>query len=120
MSLIIIPKYKYDKQFETIFPRMYSSDPDHEDAYKYWGKIEGRKYSSGSGKDKLVIPTFGENLRYFFRYQVGFMYLRYFMWNFAGRQNDIQGNGNAIHGNWISGIKSIDEARLGNLEKFSG
>jgi len=114
------PEYKYSKQFETIFPRMYSADPDHESAYKFWGKIEGRKYTvgSGSGKETIVCPTFGENLRYFFRYQVGFMYLRYFMWNFAGRQNDIQGNGNPIHGNWISGIKFIDEARLGKLDKL--
>jgi hypothetical protein len=114
------PEYEYSKQFETVFPRMYSSDPDHESAYKYWGKVTGHKYSVGSGSDKetVVCPTFGENLRYFFRYQVGFMYLRYFMWNFAGRQNDIQGNGNPIHGNWISGIKFIDEARLGNLEKL--
>ena len=114
------PEYEYSKQFETVFPRMYSSDPDHESAYKYWGKVTGRKYSVGSGSDKetIVCPTFGENLRYFFRYQVGFMYLRYFMWNFAGRQNDLQGNGNSIHGNWISGIKFIDEARLGNLEKL--
>ena len=89
------PEYEYSKQFETIFPRMYSSDPDHESAYKYWGKVVGRKYSVGSGsKETVVCPTFGENLRYFFRYQIGFMYLRYFMWNFAGRQNDIQGNGN--------------------------
>ncbi len=108
--------YTYSKQFETIFPRMYSSDPEHEAPYKYWGKVTGRKYTVGSGKETIVCPTFGENLRYFFNYQVGFMYLRYFMWNFAGRQNDIQGNGNAIHGNWISGIKFIDEARLGNLK----
>ena len=114
------PDYEYSKQFETIFPRMYSSDPDHESAYQYWGKIVGHKYNVGSDSDKetLVCPTFGENLRYFFRYQVGFMYLRYFMWNFVGRQNDIEGNGNAINGNWISGIKFIDQARLGNLEKF--
>jgi hypothetical protein len=112
------PEYSYNKQFETIFPRMYSPDPEHETAYKYWGKIVGRRYSvsGGSGKETIVCPTFGENLRYFFRYQVGFMYLRYFMWNFAGRQNDVQGNGNPIHGNWISGIKFIDEARLGNLD----
>ncbi len=110
--------YKYDKQFETIFPRMYSSEPDHEEAYKYWGKIVGRRYSSGSDKEKLIIPTFGENLRYFFRYQVGFMYLRYFMWNFAGRQNDVQANGNNIQGNWISGINPVDEARLGNLKNL--
>ncbi len=112
------PEYTYSKQFETIFPRMYSSEPDHESAYKYWGNVVGRKYSVGSGKETVVCPTFGENLRYFFRYQVGFMYLRYFMWNFVGRQNDIQGNGNPIYGNWISGIKVIDEARLGNLDKL--
>ncbi|HUX56683.1 MAG TPA: DUF2723 domain-containing protein [Bacteroidales bacterium] len=114
------PEYSYSKQFETIFPRMYSADPNHESAYNYWGKVVGRKYSvgSGSGKESIVCPTFGENLRYFFRYQVGFMYLRYFMWNFVGRQNDIQGNGNEIHGNWISGIKVIDEARLGSLNNI--
>ena len=114
------PRYSYNKEFETIFPRMYSPEPDHESAYKYWGRIKGRKYtvSSGSGKETLVRPTFVENLRYFFRYQVGYMYLRYFMWNFVGRQNDIQGNGNQIHGNWISGIKFIDEARLGELDSL--
>ena len=114
------PEYKYSKQFETIFPRMYSSDPDHESAYKYWGNVTGRKFSvdSQSGKKTIICPTFGENMRYFFRYQVGFMYWRYFMWNFAGRQNDIQGNGNPMQGNWISGIKFVDEARLGSLDKL--
>jgi hypothetical protein len=113
------PDYEYNKEFTTIFPRMYSPDPenenDHENAYKYWGKIKGKRYTvnRGSGRETLICPTFGENLRFFFRYQTGFMYLRYFMWNFAGRQNDIQGNGNSLHGNWISGIKFIDEARLG-------
>ncbi len=111
-------EYEYSKQFETVFPRMYSPDPDHESAYKYWGKVVGRKYNVGSGKETIVCPTFGENLRYFFNYQVGFMYLRYFMWNFAGRQNDIQGNGNPINGNWISGVKFIDEARLGALSQL--
>jgi hypothetical protein len=110
------PEYTYSKQFETVFPRMWSSDPEHESAYKYWGKVVGRKYTVGN--ETIVCPTFGENLRYFFRYQVGFMYLRYFMWNFAGRQNDVQGNGNSIDGNWISGIKFIDEARLGKLDKL--
>ncbi len=111
-------EYEYSKQFKTLFPRMYSKDPDHESAYKYWGKVVGRKFTAGSEKEAIVCPTFGENLRYFFRYQVGFMYMRYFMWNFAGRQNDIEGNGNSIHGNWISGIKFIDEARLGSLDKL--
>lgn len=115
------PDYVYSSEFTTLFPRMYSNtDPDHEKAYKYWGRIKGRKYSVGNGSDKEVIvcPTFTENLRYFFRYQIGFMYLRYFMWNFAGRQNDCQADGNPIHGNWISGIKFIDEARLGRLDNL--
>ena len=109
------PEYKYDKQFETIFPRMYSPDSEHEPDYVYWGGVKGRKFTvtSGSGKETVTCPTFGENLRFFFRYQTGFMYLRYFMWNFVGRQNDVQGNGNKIHGNWISGIKFLDDARLG-------
>jgi hypothetical protein len=110
------PEYEYSEKFVTLFPRMYSSDADHREAYEYWGQVRGRKYTVGS--ETIVCPTFGENLRYFFRYQVGFMYLRYFMWNFAGRQNDIQGNGNMIHGNWISGIKFIDQARLGNLDSI--
>lgn len=114
------PEYTYDPSFETVFPRMYSSDPDHQTAYEYWGRIRGRKYtvSTAAGNETIVCPTFGENLRYFFRYQVGYMYLRYFMWNFAGRQNDIQGNGNPLHGNWISGISFIDEARLGDLDNI--
>ena len=114
------PDYEYKKEFMTIFPRMYSSDAEHEQAYKYWGNIKGRRYTvtSGSDKEVIVCPTFGENLRYFFTYQTGFMYLRYFMWNFAGRQNDNQGNGNPIQGNWISGIKFIDKARLGHLDKL--
>ncbi len=112
------PEYEYSEKFVTLFPRMYSSDADHREAYEYWGKVRGRKYTVGS--ETIVCPTFGENLRYFFSYQVGFMYLRYFMWNFAGRQNDIQGNGNMIHGNWISGIKFIDQARLGNLNSLPG
>ncbi len=116
------PDYVYNSEFMTIFPRMYSSDPEHESAYKYWGRITGKRYSvsSGSGNETIICPTFGENLRYFFRYQTGFMYLRYFMWNFVGRQNDFQGNGNSIHGNWISGIDFIDEARLGKLENLPG
>ncbi len=114
------PEYGYGSEFKTIFPRMYSPETDHETAYKYWGKVKGRRYTVGSGSDKetIVCPTFVENLRFFFRYQTGFMYLRYFMWNFAGRQNDIQGNGNDLHGNWISGIKFIDELRLGNQDNL--
>jgi hypothetical protein len=114
------PDYIYNENFTTIFPRMYSPEPQHKPSYEYWGRIKGRKYtvSSGSGRETIVCPTFGENLRFFFKYQTGFMYLRYFMWNFAGRQNDIQGNGNKIHGNWISGIKFLDEMRLGDQDNI--
>ncbi len=66
----------------------------------------------------LIKPTFGENLRFFFRYQLGHMYFRYFMWNFSGRQNDIQGHGNVLEGNWISGLSFIDDPRLGPQENL--
>ncbi len=114
------PDYIYNENFTTIFPRMYSPESQHKPSYEYWGKVKGRKYTVGSssGRETVVCPTFGENLRFFFRYQTGFMYLRYFMWNFAGRQNDIQGNGNNIHGNWISGIKFLDEMRLGDQDNI--
>jgi hypothetical protein len=109
------PEYVYDSQFTTIFPRMYSPESSHVQAYKEWGKVKGTPIAiNNQGQSQTVYkPTFGENLRFFFNYQVGFMYLRYFMWNFAGRQNDIQGHGSPIKGNWISGIKFVDEARLG-------
>ncbi|MBP5709296.1 MAG: DUF2723 domain-containing protein, partial [Bacteroidales bacterium] len=111
-------EYGYDERFKTLFPRMYSSSEGHPQAYQYWGKIKGRKYSvrTGSETQTVVCPTFSENLRFFFRYQCGFMYWRYFMWNFAGRQNDIQGNGNPMYGNWISGINFIDDLRLGDQD----
>ena len=108
--------YEYDKRFMTLFPRMYSSDPEHIRQYEYWSKAGGRKVTvrSGGGSEQVVLPSFGQNLRFFFRYQVGVMYGRYFMWNFAGRQNDVQANGNVMDGNWISGIPFIDNARLGD------
>jgi len=101
-------KYVYDKDGETIFPRMYSSQSDHVSAYKYWAGI----------KDAKKKPSFAQNLIFFFRYQVNFMYLRYFLWNFAGRQNDVQGHGEVIHGNWISGINFLDESRLGSQKNM--
>jgi len=63
--------------------------------------------------ETVYKPTFVENIRFFINYQIGHMYFRYLMWNFAGRQNDIQGHGGPLHGNWISGINFIDQARLG-------
>ena len=124
-------KYTYDSEYKGLFPRMWSSQGKHANEYIYWGGLDESKLydvrrnaegnpvpGQGGGysydrSQPIGKPTFGQNLRYFFRYQVGYMYLRYFMWNFAGRQNDIQGQGELTKGNWISGIKFIDQARLG-------
>ncbi len=117
-------KMVYDERFLTMFPRMWSAQPDHVEAYRKWGRIEGTAVtvSHPNGESEVLRkPAFGENLNFFFRYQVGHMYLRYFMWNFSGRQNDLQGHGEVFKGNWISGIKFIDETRLGpqdNLPDF--
>jgi len=108
--------YNYDDKFCTFFPRMYSSDPNHVRAYKEWGNIKGIPINAVNNQgeiERIFKPTFFENMRYFFTYQLGHMYFRYFMWNFAGRQNDIQGHGNILYGNWLSGISFIDNPRLG-------
>ena len=100
-----------------IFPRMYSDRDDHVTAYEDWmGGVEGKTvpYDQCGQTVMVKIPSQAENLRFFFSYQLNFMYWRYFMWNFAGRQNDIQGNGELEHGNWLTGISFIDNARLGN------
>lgn len=91
-----------------LFPRMYSSD--HAEIYKQWVDIKGKQvtYNRAGEIIPVTVPTQWENLKFFFRYQLNFMYWRYFMWNFVGRQNDIQGNGEIEHGNWISGIPFID------------
>jgi tetratricopeptide (TPR) repeat protein len=108
----------YDPKFCTIFPRMWSSQSQHVAGYKQW--TDPSKYQKVSAMDPqtgepttIAKPTFGQNLGFFFNYQIGQMYSRYFLWNFVGRQNDIQGFGNATDGNWITGIKAIDESRLG-------
>ncbi len=99
-----------------IFPRMY--DPDHRSGYESWlGGVKGREvpYNDPTGRVSSVkMPTQLENIRFFVSYQLNFMYWRYFMWNFAGRQNDIQGFGEKEHGNWITGIPFIDNFRLGD------
>jgi hypothetical protein len=112
--------YKWNSQFTTLFPRMYSSSPDHINAYKQWGNIKGRRvtYDYCGQKKTDYVPTFGENLTFFFDYQVNWMYFRYFMWNFSGRQNDIQGHGGIEHGNWITGINFIDKALVGDFNKM--
>ena len=109
-------KYKYVSKTCMIFPRMYSKQASHIEAYKRWGNVTGRKvtYENMNKRETTVVPTFAENMTYFFRYQVNFMYIRYFMWNFVGRQNDIQGHGDIVNGNWITGIDFIDNMLVGD------
>ncbi len=95
----------YDKNI--LFPRTYSNTPQHIQAYKSW-----------MGLNDGETPSFWKNISFFANYQVGFMYWRYFAWNFIGRQNDEQGQGSNFEGNWISGIKSVDAVRLGNQDKL--
>lgn len=108
--------YVMDERFDMLFPRMYSTTPSHIEAYKVWADIKGETISYDyCGQQKTDIkPTFGENLRFFFDYQVRFMYFRYFMWNFSGRQNDMQGSGEIDHGNWITGFNWIDKYLVGD------
>ena len=112
--------YEYMEEFKMLFPRMHSSQPHHIEAYKSWAEVKGKKIRyEYCGQTKTdYCPTFGENLRFFFSYQVNFMYWRYFMWNFAGRQNDLQSSGELTKGNWISGIPFIDNAMLGDQSKL--
>lgn len=115
---IIDRTYKplYDKRYLTFFPRMWNNGPEQVQLYKEWARIQGKPLDivDASGKTRVEYkPTFTENLRFFFSYQLGHMYIRYFMWNFAGRQNDTESQGGIRNGNWISGIGFIDEARLG-------
>lgn len=112
----------YDKEFCTVFPRMWSSQDNHEAGYRQWGNIKGERKSYlnyNNERETLVKPTFGENLSFFFGYQLNFMYWRYFLCNFVGKQNDIQGIGNVSEGNWLTGIKFIDEWRLGQQDKVT-
>jgi hypothetical protein len=108
----------YDPDFTTIFPRMWSNQkPQHISIYKRDGGSKGTpvRVQNADGTTEVIYkPTFGENLKFFFKYQISHMYLRYFMWNFAGRQNDIESQGEIMHGNWISGIGFIDNMRLGD------
>ena len=108
-------KYVYDQQM--LFPRMH--DAGHARAYEDWmGGVEGRNvpYDRCGEAIMVKIPSQLENIRFFLSYQCNFMYWRYFMWNFAGRQNDIQGNGELEHGNWITGIPFIDNMMLGDQD----
>lgn len=102
--------YTYNDKDKTLFPRMFSSQQQHIYGYNQWVDVPLK----GS-----TPPSFLQNLKFLFNYQLGHMYFRYFMWNFSGRQNDEQGNGGPLRGNWITGVKAIDAVRLGNREHLS-
>ncbi|MEG0655806.1 MAG: DUF2723 domain-containing protein [Mucinivorans sp.] len=101
--------YVADPATTMFFPRMHSRD--HAEQYKAWSDIKGRKVRSKDG-EMITVPTFAENMRFFISYQVNHMYWRYFMWNFVGRQTDVQNDG-LVNGNWLSGIKPLDALYLG-------
>jgi len=107
----------YHPEFTTLFPRMWNnSEQRYKDDYKTWSDFRGVRVEVKNEMGEPITrnkPTFSENLRYFFRYQLNHMYVRYFMWNFSGRQDDNQGLVDQKNGNWITGIRFIDHARLG-------
>jgi len=102
----------YEPGFSTLFPRMFSRSPEHAAAYASWGFIPAGSLQDKEGKP--IPPTFGQNVNFFLNYQVSHMYLRYFMWNFVGRQNDYPGHGDQFRGGWITGINFLDSKRVGD------
>ena len=113
--------YRYSPEQNMLFPRIH--DDKHEKEYVEWLGMQGTQVEAttqldangnASSKELKLKPTMMENLRFFVDYQLNYMYWRYFMWNFAGRQNDLQGMGEITHGNWVSGISFIDNPRLGD------
>lgn len=131
-------KYAYDKNYKTVFPRMYSQTESHIDAYIRWtGLKESDLFEAQRNQEGQIMtdrfgkpvynhnqpknkPPFSKNIVFFVKYQLGHMYFRYFMWNFSGRQNDIQGNfkEEITKGNWITGIDFLDSQRLGNQKLY--
>ena len=113
---VVRNKDEYQYAQNMLFPRMYSSA--HRAAYESWmgGSVDGHEemYDRCGEMISVKVPSQIENIRFFLSYQCNFMYWRYFMWNFAGRQNDIQGNGELEHGNWLSGFEWFDNMRLGD------
>ncbi|WP_329904237.1 DUF2723 domain-containing protein [Porphyromonas pogonae] len=102
-------EYEYSSDSQMLFPRVFSSNPRHIQGYNIW---------MDRAPDDYSVPSFGDNLMYFFKYQVNYMYWRYFMWNFAGRQNDIQGDGGMLYGNAFTGIPVIDRMIVGNTNNM--
>ena len=116
---VVRTKDSYVYAQNMLFPHMH--DAGHEKAYQDWmGGISTYPvdYDRCGQAMTVNMPTQWENIRFFLSYQCNFMYWRYFMWNFAGRQNDLQGNGELEKGNWITGIPFIDNAMLGDQSKL--
>ena len=116
---VVTTKDKMVYAQNMVFPRMYSSA--HAQAYESWlGGVTGTEvpYDRCGESVMVKMPSQLDNIRFFLSYQCNFMYWRYFMWNFCGRQNDIQGNGEAEHGNWITGISFIDNLMYGDQSKL--
>ena len=114
-SYIEIPgRIEYEYAQNMLFPRMYSSQ--HANEYHAWVDIKGYDvpYDQCGQMIMVNMPTQWENIKFFFSYQLNWMYWRYFLWNFAGRQNDLQGSGEIEHGNWITGIPFIDNWLVGD------
>lgn len=112
---------QYPSGMKMLFPRMYSSA--HAQAYNDWlgGNLHLRdvNYTTSGGDFQYgQMPSQWDNLNFFISYQINFMYWRYFMWNFAGRQNGYQSNGEKEHGNWLTGIPFIDNAIYGNQKEL--
>jgi len=113
--------FRYSPEQNMLFPRIH--DEKHASEYIDWLGMQGTQVEATTKLDAdgnaiehetKLKPTMMENLRFFVDYQLNYMYWRYFMWNFAGRQNDLQGMGEITHGNWISGYSFIDNPRLGD------
>ena len=114
---IVHTKDSYVYAQNMLFPRMW--DAGHASSYEQWmNGVDGSEvpYDRCGENIMVKVPSQFDNIKFFFTYQCNFMYWRYFMWNFAGRQNDIQGNGELEHGNWITGIPFIDNLRLGDQD----
>lgn len=112
-------EYEYESSDMQLFPRIWDPSDDQQHAYFYaqWLGL-GQSQDPQTGQMQYEPPTYGDNLEWFFTYQMGLMYWRYFMWNFAGKQNDVQGMGSVRDGNWISGISFIDNNRLGDQSQL--
>ena len=116
---IVSHRNNYIYAQNMLFPRMW--DSNHAQDYESWmGGVDGTEvpYDRCGEQMTVKMPSQIDNIKFFLSYQCNFMYWRYFMWNFAGRQNDMQGNGEPEHGNWITGISFLDNARLGDQSKL--